>query len=57
MTRRETVMKWWNNLHPLRKLAYTNVIEEFKDRNPKNLTGREIEKIYDWEHSLNTPKL
>ena len=56
MTRRETVMKWWNKLSPIKKQAHIFILFD-EIRNHKKLTGREIEKLYDWEHALNRPKL
>lgn len=56
MTRRETVMKWWNKLSPMKKQAHVFIMLGMPERSHKTLTGREIEKLYDFEHALDTPK-
>lgn len=52
-TYREKVMNWWNSIEALKKQEFVNVVFEMPKRSYKSLTGREIEKIYEWEHCLN----
>lgn len=46
-TKRKTAIEWWNSLTNLEKSEFTTLIINPK-RSYRSLTGREIEKIYNW---------
>jgi hypothetical protein len=52
MNTREKAMQWWNNLtfeeQFYKTIEANSVIEGDRTRNPNSLTGREIEKIYEY---------
>lgn len=56
--RRESAMFWWSKLSLTLKIfllgKYSKHIAAATKRNPKDLTGNEIEKIWEFEIGLNT---
>lgn len=50
---RSAILQWWRGLTLLEQLDLCEVHKDmvFEDRNPGTLTSREIQNIYEKEHS------